>query len=274
MSRLLLAGCGDLGRRLAGRLGDGHEVHGLRRRTERLDAGIRPLRADLGDPASLEAAAGEWDAVVYTATPAERTEEAYRATYVEGLENLLRRVDAGRLVYVSSTAVYGQDEGQRVDEDSPTEPSAFNGRILLEGERRAIEAGGVVVRFAGIYGPGRDYLLRKLRRGPVQCRRHPPVWTNRIHADDCAAVLEHLLGLEDPAPVWVASDGHPAPRWEVLDWLARRIGAPGPVEPDDAPGAEGQGKRVEAARLLATGLALQYPDYRAGYAALLHRGEP
>lgn len=262
--RLLVAGCGDLGNRLAARL-PAWRVHGLRRNVSRLAAGIVPIRADLSDPATLDVAAGDWDAVVYTATPGERSPEGYRQAYVSGMQALLERVRAGRLIMVSSTAVFGQDDGSWVNEDSPTEPRRFNGEILLEAERIATDAGGTVVRFSGIYGPGREYLIRSVRNGPVECRRDPPIWTNRIHSEDCAAALAHLLDIERPEALYLASDARPAPRWEVLAWLAERLGVPDPVDvADDA----GQGKRVDANRLFESGFALEYPDYRVGYEEL------
>ena len=159
--------------------------------------------------------------MIYQATPAAREPAAYRDIYVTGLGNLLSRVSTDRLIFVSSTAVYGQDDGSEVDEDSLTEPQAFNGRILLEAERLAIQAGGLVVRFSGIYGPGRDFLLRQLKAGRATCRETPPQWTNRIHVDDCAAVLAHLLALDRPEAIYCASDATPSPRCQVLDWLGR-----------------------------------------------------
>jgi len=264
--KLLIAGCGDLGSRLACRLQDDWQSYGLRRNTVRLGPGIVPVQADLSVAGTLDAAAGAWDAVVYTATPGERTPEGYRRAYVEGLRALLARIETPRLIMVSSTAVFGQDQGQWVDERSPTRPGRFNGEILLEAERLAHAAGGIALRFSGIYGPGRDFLIRKLQDGPVGCRRDPPVWTNRIHSEDCAAALAHLLEMEAPDDVYVASDACPTPRWEVLEWLAERLGVPGPFEESsDA----GQGKRVCAERLLSTGFALQYPDFRAGYEEVL-----
>jgi len=263
--RLLVAGCGDLGNRLPALLPD-WEIHGLRRNPGRLAPGIVAHRGDLAEPASLDGVAGDFDAVIYTATPGERTPDGYRQAYVDGMQTLLERVNTPRLVMVSSTAVYGQDGGEWVDETSSTEPARFNGEILLQAERLARAAGGIVVRFSGIYGPGREYLIDKVRSGPVACRRAPPVWTNRIHADDCAAALAHLLGLEAPDALYLASDACPAPRWEVLEWLAGRLGVSGPVEQVDA---AGQGKRVCAQRLSATGFALRYPDYRAGYQELV-----
>ena len=267
MKSLLVAGCGDLGMRLGERLKDGDwQVHGLRRRPDRLPPFIRGIGADLLTPSSLEKIPQSWDAVIYQATPGERTPDAYREAYVDGLSNLLQRVRTQRLIFVSSTAVYGQDQGEWVDEDSATEPQAFSGRILLEAEARAREHGGLVVRFSGIYGPGRDYLIRTLKSGRARCRRDPPQWTNRIHADDCAAVLDHLLNLAQAQPLYLASDSMPTPRCEVLTWLAKQLDLPGPKADSES---SGQGKRIRNQRLTSAGFEFQYPDYQTGYRTLL-----
>ncbi len=271
MKRLLIAGCGDIGCRLAGRLDPGHwQVTGLRRHVDSLPDSILPLVADLTRPETLTAVDPHWDALIYQATPGSRDEAAYRRTYVEGLSNLLTRVHPRRLIYVSSTAVYGQDDGSWVDESSATEPRRFNGRIVLEGERlaAAAPAESIVVRFSGIYGPGREYLINSLRSGKADCRPEPPQWTNRIHADDCAAVLEHLLALPEPDPVYCASDCKPTSRCEVLDWLAQELGlsAPERLGPEDG---AGQGKRVCNNRLQESGFQFEYPDFKVGYGAML-----
>lgn len=267
MKRLLIAGFGDLGARLSACLEpDDWQISGLKRRPEQLSPSVAPVAADLLVPETLAQVAGDWDAVIYQATPGERSPDAYRNIYVNGLAHLLDHVRVGRLIFVSSTAVYGQDDGNWVDEDSPTEPQAFNGRILLEAESLARQAGGQVVRFSGIYGPGRDYLLRQLRDGRAECRPSPPQWTNRIHADDCAGVLAHLLALEDPSPLYCATDCSPSPRCEVLEWLAARLGQPAP---ERITGGYGQGKRVSNKRLMASGYDFLYPDYRSGYGALM-----
>lgn len=269
MKRLLIAGCGDLGVRMAGRLDPGRwRITGLRRSRQPLPAPLETRVGDLVDGHGLDGIRGHWDAVVYQATPDAREEHAYRATLIEGPARLFSRVTAGRLIFVSSTAVYGQDDGEWVDERSATRPRAFNGRVLLEAEQRvgALAPESVVVRFSGIYGPGRERLIRSVQSGSARCRREPPQWTNRIHADDAAATLAHVLELDVPAPLYCATDSEPAPRCEVLEWLARQLGAP-PPEPDDS--TRGQGKRVGNARLLASGLRLHYPDYRTGYRGLV-----
>lgn len=269
MKTLLIAGCGDLGKRLAGRL-DATEWHitGLRRDIRHLPEGMQAVAGDLTRPETLAKLDRHYDAVVYQATPNAREPAAYREIYVAGLARLLSRVSTDRLILVSSTAVYGQDDGSQVDEDSPTEPQAFNGRILLEAEQLAIAAGGLVVRFSGIYGPGRDFLLRQLRSGQAVCRDHPPQWTNRVHIDDCAAVLAHLLKLDRPESIYCASDPTPSRRCEVLDWLADQLGVARPARTDTRD--SGAGKRVLNHRLVESGFDFTYPDFRAGYPGVIH----
>lgn len=268
--RILIAGCGDVGIRCGLRLSQaGDEVWGLRRRPDDLPAGLRPLAGDLADRASLEPPFAEWDAIVYCPAPGERTERAYETVFLTGQENLARRVSARRFLFVSSTAVYGQDDGSWVDENSPTEPGAFNGSVLLAGEALAARCWErpVVVRFGGIYGPGRDRLLRLVRAGAGEIQADPPQWTNRIFADDCAAMLQFLLVLEEPAGVYNGVDGAPTARFEVMRWLARELGAPPPRPVAGGPGSAG--KRVSSARVRRAGFRFAYPDYRAGYGALL-----
>jgi len=269
--RLLIAGFGDLGQRLQSLVSSDWQVVGLRR-SNAPDENVISVQADLNQCQSLEPVRGDWDAVIYTATPAERTPDAYRSTYVDGLSNLLATVRARRLIFVSSTAVFGQQQGDWVDETSSTEPVQFNGQILLEAERLTVQAGGLVVRFSGIYGPGRNRLLERVRAGKVRCQRTPPRWTNRIHADDCAAVLAHLIRMDDPASLYLASDHKPAPRWDVLSWLARQLDVQGPVEIADS--SDHQGKRVDNRRLIDSGFTFRYPDYRSGYSSLLDSSRP
>jgi nucleoside-diphosphate-sugar epimerase len=267
MKRLLIAGCGDLGIRLAATLdADQWQVTGLRRNADVLPDGISAVGANLLKPETLKAVAAHWDGLVYQATPGERSPAGYRQAYVEGLANILEQTRPDRLIFVSSTAVYGQDQGQWVDEDSETVPAAFNGRVMLEAERLALAAGASVVRFSGIYGPGRDYLLRLVGSGQARCRAEPPQWTNRIHADDCARVLAHVLDHDNPAPVYCASDSMPVSRCDVLGWLAEQLKVAAPARDDEG---AGQGKRVSNQRLLASGYDFLYPDFKSGYGAML-----
>lgn len=274
MANILIAGCGDVGIALGLRLvEDGHRVHALRRNAAALPKTLQALRADLNDPTTLRSLP-EADYVFYTAAADGRDEAAYQRAYVSGVANILQSLaqsgrSVKRFIFVSSTGVYGQDAGEWVDESSPTEPSRFSGRKVLEGERLGAESAypSTAVRFGGIYGPGRDRLIRLVRDG-AGCVEQPPRYTNRIHRDDCAGVLRHLLQLEAPAPVYVGVDCEPAAQCEVMDWLAERMDAPKPRR-EAAKGSGGQGKRCCNDLLLSSGYRFRYPTFREGYAQLI-----
>jgi nucleoside-diphosphate-sugar epimerase len=271
--RVLIAGCGDVGSLLAERLvADGHEVHGLKRDASNLPEGIWPVAADLLRPETLAGLPTDIDALVYLPTPASRDRAGYEAIFLEGWSNLWAALgrEPARTVLVSSTAAYGQSDGALVDEQTPPRPARFNGEVLLEMERYASECTGklVVARISGIYGPGRSARLLSQAATPgLEVQHTPPFFTNRCHRDDAAAALQHLLLLEEPEPLYLLSDNDPAPRYEVLEWLAKAQGRPAPV-PVEVENAS-QGKRISNRRLRASGFELRYPDYRAGYGAML-----
>jgi nucleoside-diphosphate-sugar epimerase len=273
MPHALVAGCGDVGTR-AGLLlaAAGWQVTGLRR-AGALPPPLAVLHADLTRPDTLRALPAV-DTVLYLPTPDARSEAAYRAVFIDGPAALLAALPRppARLVFVSSTAVHGDHGGAWVDEDTPPAPEGFNGAVLLEAEQRLL-AGPVrtvVARLAGIYGPGREWLLRRVREG-APCRAD--LWTNRIHADDAARMLVHLAGLPDPYPVYLGVDDEPALECAVLGWLAARLGLPAPPAHAEARGALAVGnRRLRNARLKASGFVFGYPDFRAGYAGLTPAG--
>ena len=267
---VLIAGCGDVGGELARRLlAEGHEVYGLRRRAHLLPAGVRPVAGDVRDPESLRTLPGGLDVLCYTAAADGRSATAYRGAYVDGVRNVLHAVGRTsalrRVVYTSSTRVYSQNDGEWVDEDSPTTGDDPYGRLLLEGEAAAREstAPAVVVRLAGIYGPGRTRLIDRVRAGEP-CSA---ALTNRIHRDDCAGVLRHLMQLERPLPLYVGVDHEPATQCEVMNWIAGRLGRPAPARAGEAAAAEG--KRCRNARLVASGYRFKYPGFRDGYEEMI-----
>ena len=270
-SRLLIAGCGALGNGLARRLpGSAWQVYGLRRNTAALDAAVRPIAGDLTDSGRLPPLPAA-DAVIYTATPASRDPQAYRQAYVDGLRNVMGRLPQPprRLIYVSSTSVLADDQGAWVDETTPPRPPTATAEILREGELLAREHGAVILRFAGIYGPGRMWLIRQAQAADLSCVIDPPQWANRIHAYDCVTALQHLLTLDTVADVYHGVDDLPAPRHEVLAWLREQLGLPPPQIATAAPGTTAGGKRVSNQRLRASGWQPDYPDYRHGYREIL-----
>jgi nucleoside-diphosphate-sugar epimerase len=272
--RVLVAGCGELGAALAARLAAaGDSVVGLRRRPEAaaLAAGVAAFAADLADEASLRALPRGFDAVVYTAAPDARSEAAYRAVYVDGVANAIAAVPCARFLLASSTSVYGQDAGEWVDETSETSPREPTGRLVLEGERIALShhPGACAVRFGGIYGPGRTRLLDAAREGELAVREGAPRYTNRIHRDDAAGVIEHLVRLPRLERVYVAVDCEPAADESVYRWLAARAGGAEPRRVPLGAGGGGAGKRCSNRRLLASGYRFLYPTFREGYGALI-----
>lgn len=274
--RVLLAGCGDVGLRVAQRLlARGDEVWALRRRQPTRDVdGIHWLHGDLTRLETLHGWPPDITQLVYLPTPDRRDAAAYRATFVDGLRHLLDALGHDglrRVLLVSSSAVYGEHGGDWVDEDTPPAPPGFNGAVLLEAEQwlAAQAPGSIVLRLAGLYGPGRMQWLERLRAGQVGAPRTLPHWANRIHVDDAAAAVVHLLQLSDPSALYLGVDSTPLPLDVLYDHLAGLIGAPA-VHDGPAPVGVGS-KRLSNARLRASGFVPQWPDARDGYAALFEQ---
>jgi nucleoside-diphosphate-sugar epimerase len=275
--RILIAGCGDLGAAVGAALAKaGHQVTGLRRsHVDDASAGIACLAVDLTRPETLSALKEKFDLVLVIVTPSDRSAAGYRAIYLEGVGNLTSHLggqgDIPPIIYVSSTRVYGQDSGEWVDEASETTPQDECGRILLAAEQQVLTCSdrNTVVRFSGIYGRGEGYLLKQLKsRQPIQHR--PAFYTNRIHRDDCVGALLFLAGKrlagETLASCYLVSDDEPAPKWDVLSWLAGHKGLEPPprqILDDSAP----QGKRCSNRLIKKAGYRFNYSSFREGYAS-------
>lgn len=263
---LIIAGAGDVGSRLARlRAGAGDRVVTLRRSPGGAQVpGVQALSVDLAEGRGLSGLPERPAAVVFCAAPDVRDEASYRTLFVDGPRRLMDALAGppARFVLVSSTAVYGEDAGQWVDETTPPRPRAFNGRVLCEAERALAAScpGAVVLRLSGLYGPGRDALLRRALAGDPGGNR----WSNRIHVADAAAALSHLLDLPDPEPLYLGADDCPTRDFEVLNWLRRQRGLAETAPPDQPP----RGRRVSNARLRRSGWRPRHADYRSGYSPM------
>lgn len=268
--KVLIAGCGDVGNALAARLlTEGCEVWGVRRRVEALGDGVQPWRIDLSEPSGFGSPPAAFDYLFYTASADRREEDHYRSVYVDGLRDLLTALrGAGcplrRIFFTSSTAVYGQSAGEWVDESSATEPLHFNGRVLLEAEAIVREAPeiGINLRLSGIYGPGRTRLVRKVWNREASANGS---WTNRIHVEDCAGALQHLMRLEGPKALYLGSDDEPATTVDVVTWLSSELGLAAPPEPETENQPVRLNKRCRNARLRDSGYRFEQPTFREGY---------
>jgi nucleoside-diphosphate-sugar epimerase len=276
--RLVILGCGDIGLRLVRALPvNQYRTTGVRRKiqTEVLSNFVYH-QADLSQSSSVHDLLEQVqpDVIVITMTPSERSDQAYQQAYVQTCDDLLQALrllnQKPRLIlFVSSTAVYAQDDGSWVDETSHTEPNSFSGKRLLEAENRLRDSEFTVciIRFSGIYGPGRERLINQVKSGKISSSS---AYTNRIHADDCAKVLAHLIekhktsSLDD---LYLATDSCPETLHQVHLWLAAQLQIKNWVLSDET--NERGNKKVSNARLLNTGFEFLYPGYQQGYAVLL-----
>lgn len=287
----LIIGCGYLGQRLGIRLAAWAEgrVFGTVRSQTRADElaglGIEPIVADVLRPESFNALPSVER--VYYAVGFDRSAGAsMRDVYVEGLQHVLDRLPRSvrRLVYAGSTGVFGQSGGEWVDEDSPTEPSHESGRVVLEAERciqawsSARNASAVVLRFAGLYGPGRVVRRALLERGEL-IPGDPEKFLNLVHVDDAAAASAAALDANAPRPVYLVADDRPVTRREYYTTAAHLLGAPAPCFEPPRPGSpeaarDATSKRITNRRMKSDlGVVLRYPDITTGLADALGPGD-
>lgn len=271
--KILVAGCGKLGGAIAQALTGVGQVFGLRRNADRIPAGITPLAADLTRPETLSRVLpADPDIIIYCLTPSRYDESGYRTAYVTALDNLIRTLEPRsltRLLFVSSSSVYGQNDDSWVDESSPTRPRDFRGKQILAGEQLALASGqpATVVRFSGIYGPSRTGFIDAVRQGRL-APPAPAAFSNRIHEEDAVRVIVHLAQLalngQALAPVYLASDNEPARLDEVVAWLRQQLPCQPPAA-DARSGSRAGSKRCSNRLLRASGFEFTYPDYRSGY---------
>lgn len=266
MSKLLIAGCGYLGQTLGLRLIEkGHEVWGLTREAASLPLGIKPIAADLTQIGTLKNLPRDLEFVFYTAAADSSDDESYKKIYVDGMKNLLQALIAQgqkpkRFFFTSSTAVYAQVDGEWVDETSETRPVHFSGRRLLEAEALLATAPfpTTIVRLGGLYGPGR-----------LPRRSMSTTYVNRIHRDDAAGILEHLMNFSNPDALYLGVDHEPTSSDQVLRFLS--------LSHDESvlspsPRTRTTHKRCRNHKISETGYRFLYPTYREGYTAILSAG--
>jgi nucleoside-diphosphate-sugar epimerase len=280
--RVVVVGCGYVGLELGRQLvAEGHDVVGVRRSEAGVeaveDAGLRAVQADATDAESLSAVP-DADALAYAASAGERSTAAAQETYVTGLRATIdafgERADPPeQVVYTSSTGVYGDHGGAWVDEETPVRPASERAEVLVEAERvardRAAEHGmaATVVRFAGLYGPGR-YPVDRYLDGPVT-----EGWLNLVHRDDAAGVVRFALDGAD-ADRLLAVDDEPVWKPDLARWLADQLGVEPPsvqsvaerlADADDAAAHRIRaGKRCSNRRLRSLGYEFAYPTFRDG----------
>lgn len=279
MARVLVVGAGDIGGQLAIKLVQSdHEVWAMRRSDKQIGDGVHMIQGDVSDPETLLDIPTGIDILVYTVASPEFSEEGYHKYYYQGIRHVLHALKAqGQkpkyAFFTSSSSVYHQMDASWVNEESPTEPTSFAGKELLQAEK-ALAKGYIPatsVRFPGIYGPGRNRMIEQARQGG-HCDPTPEVWTNRIHRDDCVGVLnfliEKVIAEEQIEDVYLACDSQPGTLYEILEWMKDRIGD---VEPDyELPEATRRAnRRCSNKRLTEAGYQFKFNNYQEGYEFVL-----
>ncbi len=291
--RVLILGCGYVGLALGRRLvASGCSVVGLRRSKiadqELIASGIEPVQGDITCLADLDRLDGGFDGVINTVSSSRGGADVYRHVYLGGAKNLItwaRDRAIRRMIYTSSTSVYGQTDGGWVSETDPAEAAGETGRLLLATESVFMEANSsngmevVVLRVGGIYGPDRGHLFRQFLAGEAQQEPGGGRWINMIHRDDVAGVIETVLRLANPQGLYNAVDDEPVLQGDFLAYLANETGRllPPVVETSVSGGNRKRGithKKVSNRRLRTeAGWVPLYPNFRKGYAAQIEESQ-
>jgi nucleoside-diphosphate-sugar epimerase len=267
MPLVLIAGCGYVGSAAAKLFVEEHwEVIGWTRSEQSarrtLGSAISFSAVDITDLETVRRNSVAADVVVHCASSGA---DSYLHVYRDGVANLVACFPNGRIIFTSSTSVYPQRDRSLVTEESPAKPDSDDARTLRAAEEIVLENGGIVLRVAGIYGPGRSFLLRSALDGTAVATDRI---VNQVHRDDVASAI-FLIGqcqTINPPRIFNVVDDTPAPRAEILAWLSERLNLPLP--PSLAPPEQKRGrsnKRVCNAKLRALGWAPAYPSYREGF---------
>ena len=218
------------------------------------------------------------DKAFYLLSAASYTQADYEHAYLHGLSHFCATIQPaldGPAFFTSSTSVYGQQDGSWVDENSPTTPLHFSGRIMLEAEQRFSQYSNkhCSIRLSGIYGPGRCRIIDS-----VKALSPPPhnLYTNRIHQVDAVNALIHLSELTELAPTYIVTDNTPTSYAPIYQFTQQLLGLPPASFTTNAthPTSRGGNKRLLNTRLRKTGFICTYPSYKEGIEAIVQSTRP
>jgi nucleoside-diphosphate-sugar epimerase len=286
LMRVLIVGCGYVGLPLGVELvRQGHTVFGLRRsaaaESQLRAAGITPLFGDVTQPETLAALPHDFDWVVNCVASGGGDAASYRQIYLQGTANLLAWLaphPPKKFVYTSSTSVYGQNDGSVVKETSSATPEAETAQVLVETEKLLLDAHAtqrlpaVILRVAGIYGPGRGFAFKQFLKNEARIEGDGSRVMNMIHRDDLIGCLISALKSGRAGEIYNAVDDEPVTQVHFFTWLAGTLGKYPPASmPADAEAVRKRGvtnKRVSNRKLkMEIGWPFLYPNFRIGYSA-------
>jgi nucleoside-diphosphate-sugar epimerase len=265
----------------------------MRRKASVLPSDIEAIQGDLCDSENFLSILdnSNVDVIVVTLTPDSMSDQGYLDSYVNGanvLKSTIKKLSyrPQLIIWVSSTGVYGQSCGEWVDESSVASSKSYRGKRLLEAENLVKSISkelvtnnstlikSVVVRFSGIYGPGRGRLLNQIKKGNI-ASKHPVSWTNRIHVVDCAGIIIHIIDLysqkKDISNLYIGTDNQPVPAYEIQRWLANHMRVK-IEENNEIPkniDNKNVNRRCNNKLIKDSGYNFIFPDFKKGYTPLL-----
>ena len=272
MTRILIAGCGYVGQATADLFHSaGWDVEGWiasGKSAAALSAKPYPIsQIDISKHDQVANHPGRFDAVIHSASTRGGGVDDYQQIYLNGARNLLDRFAGIRVLFTSSTSVYAQRDGSWVTEESEAKPVRETGRILLETENLVLGRGGIVIRLAGIYGPGRSALLSKFLAGTAIIDPENDRFVNQVHRDDAASAIFRLLTQQaQGTQVFNVVDDQPMLQSDCYRWLAQRLNRPLPSTAKSTTQRKrgDSNKRVSNAKLRHLDWVPKYPAFAEG----------
>lgn len=282
---VLIAGFGDIGHRIADALADEAEnkklpltLNAIRRSPEQ-HASVTILNWDMHSPAITLPPV---DYVIFCVSADELTEEGYQRSYIDAQSKLIQALTEQQIAvkhyfFCSSSSVYGQNQHEWVDEQSPAEPTRFTGKKMLQAEAVAFQSPWptTAIRATGLYGPGRTRMMSQILEGKIAAA-DPECFSNRIHVDDLAGfyaylIIAHHIDSLALAPIYLACDDAPVALHQVQSWMADQLGI---EQRQTVPAGRTGSKRICNQLMKSTGFQLTYPSYREGMPPLLAALKP
>jgi nucleoside-diphosphate-sugar epimerase len=279
--RVLVIGCGYVGKSLAGTLAaQGHEVVALSRGLPAdLPAPVAAVACDITRPDEIARLPADFERVVNTVSSTKGGVDEYRAVYLEGTRHLLDHLQFQKYVFTSSTSVYAQNDGTVVTEASPAEPQSPTSRILREAEELLLRSGrpAIVLRVGGIYGPDRGALFMQYLRRDAIIRGDGHRFLNMAHRDDVAGAVIASLERGRAGEIYNVVDNQPVTEAEFFEWLENQLrrGFQPPHIPEGALADRKRGitnKQVSNKKLREQlAYRCKFPTFREGYTAEIER---
>jgi nucleoside-diphosphate-sugar epimerase len=284
---VVIFGCGYIGLELARQcIGSGWSVTAFTRNSQTArqaeEMGARSITGTLQSDEWWSLLDGSYDHVVNCVGAASPTLEGYQQSYLDGMHSITGWLNQNggmpeNLIFTSSSSVYPQADGALVDEESDTSGASPRGQILLEAEKVCLSVAkkqakqSSVIRFSGLYGPGRHLLVDKIRREEPMSGS-PDRFLNLIHRQDAVSALLAIMQTNIGTGIFNACDGQHATRGEIARWVAQKVGV-GIPRFIDADEDRGSHRRVDNTKLRReTGWTPEYPDFQSGYQDFLASG--